>query len=149
MAVNKKVERKEEKVQNSAEDFGEQLTNLRFDTVVSVWINSSTIDKFRGHIVVPQKPFVGMSKFTGAQFYALEVYDETEGVYANIKLSKTVMRALVEHGIYSVKDVLGFKFRVDGVKVKILGKDVELPVLIPTPETLNELKKMRDGGENK
>ncbi len=143
MAVNKKVERKEEKTTSQESD------DIRFDTMIQVWINTATVDKFKGHIVVPQRWFQAVSKFTGVPYYALELYDETAGIYANIKLSKTVMRTLVEHGIYSVKEILGFRFRVDTVKVKVLGKDTELPVLVPTEQTLNELKKMRDGGENK
>ncbi len=139
MAVSKKVERKEEKVQQDGEDM-----DIRFDTVVQVWINSSTLERFKGHTVIPQRAFQGVSKFTGAPYIGLEVYDKDEDIYANIKLSKTVMRSLVEKGIYSVKDMLGFEFKVGSVAIKIMGKDVELPILVPTEETLKKLKEIRE-----
>ena len=119
--------------------------DVRFDLEVQIWINSSTVEKFKGHHVVPQEVVRGVSKFTGLPYYALRVYDKDEEIDAFIKVSRTLMRELVQQGIYSAEYMIGFEFVVDCVTVKIMGRDTCLPVLRATEDTLKKIKEMKAG----
>ena len=117
--------------------------DIRFDENIQVWINSSSIDRFKGHVVVPQRLFQGVSKFTGQAYLAVELYDKENGARVFMKLGKVAMRALVDHAIYSAEDLVGFDYVVDCVQMKVVGRDMCLPVLKPTEETLKKIREMR------